>query len=155
MLIERKSFGDRARAGIGDRDRQNRISTDFGFVRRAVENEHRLIQIALMAEIPTLERRVDLLLDIGDGGATSESAIARGIAVTQFQGLGLSSGRTGWDRRPRGCAFLQFAPDTDGGAAAAVEDFHCFQFFDYGHFNILRTNPAPSSRAGEGLVAVT
>ena len=110
--------------GLGHRHRhrEQRIGAEARLVFGAVELDQRLIDEGLLLRIKTDDRLGDLAIDVFDRPRHALAEVARGIAVTQFDGFA----RTGRGARGHGGAphHARLEQDVafDGGVAARIEN---------------------------------
>ncbi len=88
------------RLGRGQRYRQNRIRTQFGFIVRAIQIEHGLIQLRLLGSVHTLQRGIDGGVDNIDrfGHTFTEKTLL--LAIAHFQRFQRTRRGTGGHCRP-------------------------------------------------------
>ena len=121
--------------GLGDRQRdaEDGIGAEPRLVGRAVERDHRLVDLDLRLRIHAADGVENLAVDRVDRLAHALAEIALLVAVAQLDRL-VRAGRGA--RRHRGAAeraVLQHDVDLDGRIAAAVEDFAADDVDDGGH----------------------
>ena len=117
VRVERLACAHRFGAQRRHRHAEDRVRAEPALGRRAVERDHRLVELALR-KVLALDRRCDLAVDVGDGLAHALAEVARLVAVAQLERFALA-GRGA--RRHAGAS-----------ARAAVE----------GHFDFHRRIPA-------------
>ena len=133
IAVERQVVGDRR--GLRDRKRhaEDRVGAEPGFVGRAVERDHGLVDLGLAFGVHAADGVENLAFDRVDRLAHALAEIAGLVAVAQFDRL-MRAGRGA--RRHRGAAeraVRQHDLDFHGRIAAAVEDFAGENVGDGGH----------------------
>src|SRR5262245_34695930 len=79
-------FGGR-RSSNGKCDRQTAVGAQAGFVRCAIQFDEKPVELGLILKRLSFHRGTDLLIDLADRPATSESTVSSWVAVAQFDGL--------------------------------------------------------------------
>ncbi len=133
VTIERLPARGRGGFRDGKRNTEDRVRAEPAFVRRAVERDHRLVDLGLRLGIHAADRVEDLAGHGRDGLLHALAEIAFLVAVAQLDRL-VRAGRGA--ARHRGAAHravLQHHIDLDGRVAAAVEDFAADDVDDGGH----------------------
>ena len=123
MLVEGQAALLRASARECDRDRQDSVRAETGFVRRAVQFDQGMVQLGLIGEAPASQCLMDFAADICDGFAAAEAPIALRIAIAKFQRLGRAGGGARGNRGGCGRAARQGAGCTDSRTTPAVQNF--------------------------------
>ena len=135
VAVKRQAGSLRAGLGDGQRDAENRVGAELRLVRRAVERDHRLVDLDLLLRLEAGDRVEDVAVDGFDRLQHALAAVSALVAVAQFDRF------MGARRGPRGHAgsthrsVLEHDVDFDGRIAAAVEDFARDDVNDGGHFN--------------------
>src|SRR5262249_10860153 len=112
-----------------------------GLVGRAVESDHRFVDLDLRLGIETAQRIEDFAIDRFDCTAHALAEITRLVAITKLDGLVRARGGS---RRHSGTAKragLRHYIDPDGWIAAAVENFTADDIDDGSHTRSRLTSP--------------
>ena len=125
-----RGFG--GRLGDGERHAEDGVGAEARLVGRAVELDHRLVDLDLVLGVETADRLEDLAVDGFDGAldALAEITLAAVAKLDRLMRTGRGAGR---HRRATKAAVLQVHIHFDGGIAAAVEDFAADDVDDSGH----------------------
>ena len=122
VSIERRDLRMRGSARGGHGHGQDRVRAQLGFVRRAVQLDHRAIDGALVFRLHAGNGRRDLLDDIGDGLAGTLAQIALGIVVAQLDGFVLTGGSAGRNGGAADGTIREMYVSFDRGIASRVEN---------------------------------
>ena len=133
VAVERLVLGDGRGLGHRQRHAEDGVGAEPALVGRAVERDHRLVDLGLRLGVHAAERVEDLAVDRIDRLAHALAAVARLVAVAQFDRLMRAGGGAGGHRGAAVGAVLQHHVDLDGRIAAAVEDFAADNVGDGGH----------------------
>ncbi|EAP76479.1 probable phosphopyruvate hydratase [Roseovarius nubinhibens ISM] len=123
--IAEERLGAEIRGGLGggERDTEDGVGTEAGFVVGAVELDHRFVDGDLFGGVKAQERVGDLAIDGGDGLEHALAHVAALVAIAAFDRLvGAGGGARGDGGAAHGAVFEDHV-DLDGGVAPAVEDF--------------------------------
>ena len=133
IAVERQLVGDRR--GLGDRQRhaEDGVGAEPRLVGRAVERDHRLVDLALRLGVHAADGIENLAFDGGDRLLHALAEIAFLVAVAQFDRLMRAGRGAGWHRGAAARAVLEHDLDLDGRVAAAVEHFAADDVGDGGH----------------------
>ena len=134
IAIERRHLRLRGGARHRHGDGQNGVRAELGFIRRAVQLDHFVIDGGLLFRFHAQDRRRDFLVDILNGLARSFAEIALGIVIAQLHGLMLAGGSAGGNGGPSNAAIGEVYISLDRGVAARIEDLAAN---DFGDFHIL------------------
>ena len=128
----------RLRCGLRDRQRhpEDRVGSQPGLVRRAVEVEESLIHQPLIVGAQPDDGGCDLVENGLDGLLHTLAAVA-GPAVAQLHRLVLTRGGARGHRGPRERAVGQGQLDLDRRVATGIEDFASSDLLDDGHWRLL------------------
>ena len=142
IAVERQAGG--FRRGLGDRQRhaEDGVGAEPALVRRAVELDHRLVDVDLVLGFHAADRLEDLAVDGLDRLLDALAEIAR-AAVAQFDRLMRAGRGAGRNRGAAHRAVLEHDVDLDGRVAAAVQNFAADDVDDGGH------DGCPSGKAGD------
>ena len=133
MAVERDAEVGRRRLGDRERDRQHRIGAEARLVGRAVQLDHRLVDLDLVEDVHAGDGVEDLALDIADGLEHALAAVAGLVAVAQFHRLMRAGRGAGGDDGVAARAAVEHHLGLDGRVAAGVEDFTGDDVGDGGH----------------------
>ena len=136
IAVERQAGGFGRGLRHRQRDAENGVGAEAALVRRAVELDHRLVDVDLVFGFHAADRLEQFAIDGLDGLEHALAEIA-GAAVAQFDGL-VGAGRE--HRRHRGAAHravFEHDIDLDGRVATAVQDFTPDNVDDGGHCDVL------------------
>ena len=97
ISIKRRALRGGGGARHRHRDGEHRVCAEVGFVRRAVEIDHDLVDLRLQGGIVAMQRFGDRSVDIGDGFANAFAEIALLIVVAQFDGFVFAGGSAARD----------------------------------------------------------
>ncbi len=123
IAVQRLAEFGRGRLRQRERDRQDGVGAQAGFVRRAVQIDQDLVQLDLLGRVHPADRVENLAFHIGDRLLHALAAEAGGIAVAQFHRLMCAGGGAGGHRGAAHRAAFQRHIDLHGGVAPAVQDF--------------------------------
>jgi len=122
ITVERQAGGFGRGLGDGERDAEDGIGAETRLVRRAVEGDHRLVDMDLAFGVETADRVEDLGIDRFDRLFDALAVITL-AAVTQLDGFVRAGGGARRNGRAAHRAVFQIDIHLDGRIAAAVEDF--------------------------------
>src|SRR3954454_6759049 len=111
---------------------ENRIRSEAGLVRRAVELDQRAIERLLFVGVEAHDRSRDLGLDVPHCAEHASASVHVLVAVTKLDRLECTGGCTRRDNGPPECALLQRDVDFDGRVAPRVEHLTRAYAFDRG-----------------------
>ena len=94
------SFGGSLGVRDGHRRAKQRVGAEAALGRRAVERDERLVERPLRMEFAPDQRLRDLAVDVRDRPSHALAAVARLVAVPQFERLALTRRGARWHRRP-------------------------------------------------------
>ena len=141
IAIERQIVGGGGRLGDRKRDTEDRVGAETSLVGRAVEADHRFVDLDLRLGVEAAQRIEDFAIDRFDRAAHALAEITLLVAVTKLDGL-VRAGRS--SRRHGGTAeraILQDDIDLNGRIAAAVENFAADNIDDGSHTRSRLTSP--------------
>jgi hypothetical protein len=141
IAVERQIVG--GGRGLGDRKRnaEDRVGAETGFVGRAVEPDHRFVDLDLRLGVEAAQRIEDLAIDRLDRAEHALAKIALLVAVAELDGLVRARGGA---RRHGGAAeraVLEDDIDLDGRIASAVENFAADNIDNGSHIRSRLTSP--------------
>lgn len=121
----------------GERHAQNGIGAEARLGRRTVQIDHHAVDTALLQCRDTQQCGCYNFIHVGHGLQRTLAAVARRVAVTQFESLMLARRGARGHRRTAACARFEFYVYLYRGVAARVEylagrnlfDFHIRQYF--------------------------
>jgi len=137
IAVERQAGGLGGGLGDGERHAEDGVGAEARLVRRAVEGDHRRVDLDLVLGVEARDGIEDLGVDGFDGLEHALAEIDRLVAVAQLDRL---VGAGGGARRHRGAAegtVFQNDVHLDGGVAAAVENLAADDVDDGGHVRCL------------------
>src|SRR5436190_1670809 len=145
---------DAGRLAAALQDSAQRIRAESALGRRAVEADHRLVQGALI-EVAIENRRGDLAVDVRDRFPHALAAVARLIAVAQFQRFALAGRCAGRHRRAAERAVGEPHIHFHGRIAARVEHFPRTQMRNVHSYDPPPRRSASASNASASAVGCT
>jgi len=95
VLVQRQSAGIRCGSGSRQGNRQSGVGAEVGLELRAVQLEHRLVDLLLIEDVQADDFRGDLVVDVGNGLQRAGAIVSALVAVTKLNGLSLAGGCTG------------------------------------------------------------
>ena len=120
VAVERDSFRIRGRVRHRKRHAEDGVGPEPGFVRRAVELDHRIVDRLLIFHVHALEATGDLALDVADRLQDSFASVALGVAVAKLDRLVRASRGAGRDDGPAASRVGECG-DRNGRVTARVE----------------------------------
>ena len=130
IAIERQRASLGRGLGDGHADAENRVGAELGFVGRAVQLDHELIDRFLIARIEADQFRGDLGVDVFDGLGDALAELTFLVVVAQFDGFMLAGAGAAGDRGPAEGAVFEHHVHFDGGIAAGIENLPGLDEFD-------------------------
>ena len=121
ITVERHAGIDRRRLGDGQRHAEDRIGAELALVRRAVQLDHRRVDLRLQRGVHPADRIEDRAIDGGHCLADALALVAV-AAIAQFDGLMRAGRSAGGNRGAAHRSILEHDIDLDGRVAAAVEN---------------------------------
>ena len=134
VAIKRQARSLRRRLGDGERDAEDRVGAELRLVLRAVERDHRLVDLELVLGLEARDGVENLAIDRLDRLENALAAEAALVAVAQLDRLARSRRRAGRNRGPAHRAVFQNDIHLDRRIAPAVENFAGDDVHDRGHF---------------------
>ena len=123
IAVKRQARGVSGRLGDCKRDAKNGVGPEPRFVRRAVEGDHRLVDLELILGVEPGHRIEDVAIDGLDRSQDALAAEPALVAVAQLHGFARSGRGARRNGGPAHGAVLENHIDLDRRIAAAVEDF--------------------------------
>ena len=133
IAIERQARRLGGRLGDRQRDAEDRIGAELRLVRRAVERDHRVVDQDLVFRLEAGQRLENIAIDRLDRLEDALAAVARLVAVAQFDRLMRAGRGAGGNGGAAHRPVFENDLDLDGGIAAAVENFPRDNVDDGGH----------------------
>ena len=133
IAIERQSGDVGRRLGDGERDPQNGVGAKPRLIRRAVECNHRRVDLALILCLEPAQGIENIAIDAFDRFENALAGKAPLVAVAQFDRLMCAGRGARRHRRAPARPIFQGDIDLDGGIAAAIQDFSRGDVDDCGH----------------------
>ena len=131
-------FRDRRSVSDRKRNAKQRVRAKTLFVRRAVHLDHLIVNLTLIARVPSFDRRRDFFIHIRHRAQNAFAAVTFLVAIAQFPGLMLARARAAW----HGCAAKRaaFKSDIDFncGIAARIQNLASKSFCDRSRSHIAR-----------------
>jgi hypothetical protein len=133
VAVKRQAGDIRRRLGGGERDSQNGVGAEPCLVRRAIERDHRRVDLALIFRVESAQGIENIAVDAFDRLENALAGKAPLVAVAQLDCLMRSGRGTRRHRRAPARPILQGDIDLDGWVAAAIQDFPRGDVDDCGH----------------------
>mmetsp|Transcript_59688 Transcript_59688/g.140563 ORF Transcript_59688/g.140563 Transcript_59688/m.140563 type:complete len:374 (-) Transcript_59688:7-1128(-) len=121
VLVEGHTLLGSAGLAARERDREDRVGAELGFVGGAVELDHLVVDGLLLNRVHAGERRADDRLHVLDSLENALAEVALVIAIPELAGLVDASGGTGRHSAAEG-ADIGGEVDLDGGVTTGVDD---------------------------------
>ncbi len=137
VLIERDAEVVGHGARRGHRDRQDRVGAQLALGRRAVEREHGVVELALVAGVHAFQLGGDHFVDVVDGLQHAFADVAALVAIAQLQRFVLAGGGAAGHGGAAARSAFQNDIGFDGGIAARIQNFAAKN-----QFNLCHASPA-------------
>ena len=131
IAIQRRHLGLRGSARGGHGNSQDRVCAELGFVGRAVEFDHLVIDRGLILGFHAGDGRSNFLQDVCDSFARAFAEVTLGIGVAQLDGFMFAGGRAGGNSRAAHGSVGQNDIGFDGGIAPRVENLAAYNLDNF------------------------
>lgn len=116
--------------GVCERNSEDGVCAEGGFVLSGVEVDHDLVEGVLVSGVAADEGVFDVGVDVIDGFFDAFAAVFGFVAVTEFESFAGASGSARWNCGAANSAAFEDDVCFDGGVATRVENLACGDVFD-------------------------